>query len=62
MDAHPFALSLGTLNTGFFGRNNLHIFCCQSTIIAKSTINQAWIWMNSTPQLPGRTPERVAQH
>eukprot|EP00955_Chlamydomonas_euryale_P090266 364525-Chlamydomonas_euryale.AAC.2 len=30
------------------GRNNFHIFCRQITIIAKSTIYQAWTWINST--------------
>eukprot|EP00955_Chlamydomonas_euryale_P044949 353015-Chlamydomonas_euryale.AAC.4 len=33
-----------------------------SHIIANSTINQAWTWMNSTPRLLARTLERVAQH
>eukprot|EP00955_Chlamydomonas_euryale_P074637 362083-Chlamydomonas_euryale.AAC.4 len=41
---------------------SFHIFCRQITVIVKSTVNQAWTWINSTPRLPGRTLGRVAQH
>eukprot|EP00955_Chlamydomonas_euryale_P085899 364174-Chlamydomonas_euryale.AAC.6 len=51
-----------TLYTRLSKRNNFHIFCRQVTIIAKSTINQAWTWTNITPRLPGWAVERVAQH
>eukprot|EP00955_Chlamydomonas_euryale_P086678 364234-Chlamydomonas_euryale.AAC.11 len=34
---------------------------CSAAIIAKSTIYQAWTWINSTPRLPGRTLGRFAQ-
>eukprot|EP00955_Chlamydomonas_euryale_P068375 360105-Chlamydomonas_euryale.AAC.5 len=49
---HARVHTLYSLYTGFPRRANFHIFCRQISIIAKSTIVQAWIWINSTAQLP----------
>eukprot|EP00955_Chlamydomonas_euryale_P092134 364682-Chlamydomonas_euryale.AAC.27 len=38
--------------------NNFHIFCCQITIIAKNTINQAQTWINKKRHVDTGTAER----
>eukprot|EP00955_Chlamydomonas_euryale_P095161 364916-Chlamydomonas_euryale.AAC.2 len=38
-----------TLYFGFFRRKIFHIFCCQITMIAKSTSNQTQTWIKAFP-------------